>query len=415
MKKGAVKSSQANAIGDRLFFRKEIHSVIRGQADNNNLIAVWLRTEKGEPLPDETITVTLPPGFTYADGGSGERDFVTIFTGTVVFYVNTALDMGHYIITARFGDIEALGKINVVEGIWIDLSTGEVAVSPSGAFVYLGGQDFPGERSELVAINTRNNVPAYLFDSNQGAVNSVVFGTRDDVVYVSNVVGVYTVDTRSHERLGQILWSDSMEVHAAISPNDEFIYATHTPYLAPDEAAVVTIRASDFTIVNEMPGFNHPRMLVCSHDGRHLYVDNSGEGTLLVVDLEVREVIRSIPMTSPIKYLGASPDGKRLYILMDSIHVLSTNDYSLSEWLNTGSTTRTAALSLDGRVLYVSQGLYPNGETPEIIAIDTEHKTTRIVFNQPAYVYNGVAAHPDGRRIYISTLGGACGLFVVLT
>ena len=54
-------------------------------------------------------------------------------------------------------------------------------------------------------------------------------------------------------------------------------------------------------------------MLVLSHDGRRAYTANVGPGTVSVIDLQARKVLKVIPISGNTQRISISPDDKWVF------------------------------------------------------------------------------------------------------
>ena len=57
-----------------------------------------------------------------------------------------------------------------------------------------------------------------------------------------------------------------------------------------------------------------PHGVAISHSGRRLFVSNRGDGTVTVINLDTREVERTIKVARGPEHLTASPDGRLILV-----------------------------------------------------------------------------------------------------
>ncbi|MBO9674221.1 MAG: gliding motility-associated C-terminal domain-containing protein [Sphingobacteriaceae bacterium] len=96
-----------------------------------------------------------------------------------------------------------------------------------------------------------------------------------------------------------------------------------------------------------------PNALVCSPDGKRLYVGFSRG--INIVDIATGTLISSI-LTPTVSGLSVSPDGSRIYasiFALDRVEIYDTKDYSLVKRVKVGSYPNGSRVSADGNWLYV--------------------------------------------------------------
>jgi YVTN family beta-propeller protein len=65
-----------------------------------------------------------------------------------------------------------------------------------------------------------------------------------------------------------------------------------------------------------LPGFRSPQLAAVTRDGQWAYVTEAGRGTLSVVQLARRRVVRRVPVGAGAHHLAISPDGRRTWVAL---------------------------------------------------------------------------------------------------
>jgi YVTN family beta-propeller protein len=156
-----------------------------------------------------------------------------------------------------------------------------------------------------------------------------------------------------------------------------------------------------------------PQGLAFSPDGRKLYVASQGAVTMIsTVTGQVILPNAAYPNTVPAVAIGivASPDGKRVYVAagasgvvaMDAALIQPIPAESIAGFAAGGSTQyhpQALAISPDGALLYVADNL--NGGVLRIVTLAGRTYVSSPAFG-PGLVPVGVAASPDGSKVYVA-------------
>ena len=170
----------------------------------------------------------------------------------------------------------------------------------------------------------------------------------------SNGDHIDIVDLPSAKITGTIAFSHGVRPHCAIYDRHSGMLLVSTEL----DQAVAIIDPKTRTIVGSIPtGQDQSHMLVLSPDGSRLYSANVGPGTVSVMDVKARKLLKVIPVA--------------------------------------GSTQRIS-ITLDGGTVFTA-----DQTKPELVAIDTATNTVtrRIAIHALGY---GTAATPDGRYLLVA-------------
>lgn len=235
----------------------------------------------------------------------------------------------------------------------------------------------------------------------EASVHAVIAQRSSDVLTT-----IRAEDLTVFEKQG--LFPNTLEGRAfgvAITP-DGYAYVTN-----PGEGAVYILDPLGSQSVLEIDVGGNPLGIAASPDGHHVYVTNSGNDTLSVIDtIEKKEVFGP---SGPIQVGGypvgvaVSPDSL-VYVAnqkSDSVSIIRTSEdvfnYEVIEEIDVGTAPLGVAVSPDGRHVYVT-----NFGEDTLSVIDTiEQKEVFGPFSGRIKVGGrpiGVAVSPDGQFIYVA-------------
>lgn len=347
-----------------------------------------LSTSSDNPVPGGKLSLTLPADFTYLDGGSGQRDFITDDVGRVSVGFRGTLIPGPYSLRATSDNQTATATITVA-GLGIPVGDGPqyVAVNPEGTRAYVGNVI---SRTVSVIDTTTNRVLTHISVGNgPEGITVSPDGTR---VYVCNAHGntVSVIDTATYQVLTTIQVEGSPR-RIAINPTGTRAYACN---FASETVSVIDT-ATDHVLTN-IPVPDKPYSIAISPDGTRAYICGFNAYLFLVIDTATNQVLKSIPIGSAPWGIAVSPDGIHAYVCVDDGKVLVID--TATELVLTDIPVRAAhgiAVSPDGTRVYVSGYGY---STFSVIDTATNQLLRSISVSTNPY---GVAVSPDGARAFI--------------
>ncbi|WP_455807502.1 hypothetical protein [Pseudomonas fluorescens] len=358
-------------------------------------IELLLVSSDESPMPGSKLSLVLPEGFTYADGGSGERDFITDGFGRLsVGGVKGTGSPGGYSLSATSGaqtadatvTITGMGPAGTVK---VGGEPRGIAVSPDGTRVYVGNTVYAASVSVIdTATNLNLNIPI------KGTPYEVAFSPDGTRAYfcVSNESVISVFDTATYQILARIPVG-SYPRWLAVSPDGSRVYVsclqTHTVsvidtatnrhltrivvgnrasgiavspdgtrvYVCSYEANVVSVidTATDLVQTNILVGGN-PYAVAVSPDSTRAYVSRPGDGTVCVIDTATDQILFNIPIGLYLYGIAVSPDGTRAYVCCTSKNAVSVIDTATNQFLMNipaGIDPRFMAISPNGKRIYV--------------------------------------------------------------
>ncbi len=293
-----------------------------------------------------------------------------------------------------------------------------LAFSPDGRHLYAsGGQndavyDFPVRRDVVAArpvktvilpdtVKTAPQVPSY------GGGNACTQGlaVTPDGRYIvvahkfENTVNIIDARTYANTQVALSVPSPSGGAYpygVAISPNVTKVGGTpsYTAYVSEEgtnSVVQLSISGGAGVVMNTIAVGDHPTGLAMAPDGAQVYVANSDDDTLSIINTTTNTAAQPAltlhafgaeSLGSTPNAVAVSPDGQRVYVALagdDAVAVLGT---AASFTSGAAGTSRRGAASPAPASLIVG-GMIPTGWYP-----------------------SGVAVSPDGQRVYISSAKG---------
>jgi len=237
---------------------------------------------------------------------------------------------------------------------------------------------------EVVATpdGTRAFVPIY--------GNSGVGGKGTD----GNLIRV--IDLRNHDIIGTVDLGKGVRPHCAVmGPTNGRLYVT-----TELGNSVTVIDIDTLKVVGTIPtGQTQSHMLAISSDGKRGYTANVGPGTVSVLDLPGRRLIKIIPVSSQVQRISISPDNRWVFTADQSqprLAVIDTTTNAISNWIDLPSTGYGTAPTPDGRWLLVALN-----RTNEIGVIDLQTLKLARTLDVPKAPQE-IIIQPDGALAYVS-------------
>ncbi|CAN7469120.1 YncE family protein [Pseudomonas sp. LjRoot277] len=389
-----VTGEAAGQHGVPTFTNKPYTIAPAGRLKNVELL---LSTSNNTPIPGGKLSLTLPANFMYADGGSGQRDFITDAVGRLsVSRIKGTLIPGSYSLSATSGVQVANATVTVtglgpVGSIPVGKEPFGIAVSPDGTRAYVSNWS---SHTVSVIDTATHRVLTHIPVGNRPW--GVTVSPDDARAYVCNF-GSHTVsviDTATNQVLTTIPVGNS-PYGIAVSPDGSRAYVCNS-----QSNTVSVIDTATDQVLTNIPVESHPLGIAVSPDGTRAYVTNYTSYTVSVIDTATDRVLTNIPVEILPSGIAVSPDGTRAYVCNWSSHRVSVIDTATNRVLTNImiSYPREVAFSPDGARVYVG-----NERSGMVSVIDTATNQvlrTIPVGNSPA----GIAVSPAGARVYVCNM-----------
>lgn len=149
---------------------------------------------------------------------------------------------------------------------------------------------------------------------------------------------------------------------------------------------------------------NMPHGLRFSPNGREIYVANTGDGSVSVINVASDKEVKRIPVGKAPVQVGFTPDGRRAYISLrdaNSVAVVDTARRRKIATVKVGRNPIQVFAAPNGREIYVAnQGNESNPDNKvSVINTTTNRVVATIVTGKGAH---GVVVSSDGKRVFIA-------------
>ena len=207
---------------------------------------------------------------------------------------------------------------------------------------------------------------------------------------------IAVIDVASHKVVGNIGFDHGIRPHCPmIGPKDGRLYVT-----TELDKTITIIDPKALKIVGTLPtGQPESHMLVLSHDGRRAYTANVGPGTVSVIDIAARKVIKVIPVSKNTQRISISPDDKWVFTADQTkpqMAVIDTATNTVAKWIPMEGIGYGSAVTPDGRSLLVALP-----DQNKVAVIDS--KTMQVARTVSVADYpQEVLVRPDGTAAYVS-------------
>jgi DNA-binding beta-propeller fold protein YncE len=209
------------------------------------------------------------------------------------------------------------------------------------------------------------------------------------------------VDIASRKIVGTVDFGHGVRPHMPLfGPKDGLLYVT-----TELDKTITLIDPRTLKIVGSIPtGQPESHMLILSHDGRRGYTANVGPGTVSVLDIPGRKVVKVIPISGNTQRIAISNDDRWVFTADQTkpqIAVIDTKTDSVAKWVPISGLGYGSAPTVDGRWLLMT--------IPDKNAVDVvDLKTMQVARSVAVCTYpQEVAVRPDGKTAYVScTKGG---------
>jgi YVTN family beta-propeller protein len=209
---------------------------------------------------------------------------------------------------------------------------------------------------------------------------------------------IVIIDLAAKKVVGNIAFDHGVRPHCPVfGPKDGLLYVT-----TELDKTVTIIDPKTLKIVGTIPtGQPESHMLVISHDGRRGYTANVGPGTVSVLDMESRKVLKVIPISGNTQRIAISNDDRWVFTADQTkprMAVIDTKTDEVAKWVPLEGTGYGSAPTPDGRLL-----LMPLPDRNKVAVIDMQSMQVVRSVDVGAYPQE-VVVQPDGKAAYVSCM-----------
>ena len=212
---------------------------------------------------------------------------------------------------------------------------------------------------------------------------------------------IAVVDIASRKVVGNIQFDHGIRPHCPmIGPKDGLLYVT-----TELDQTITIIDPKSLRIIGAVPtGQPESHMLALSNDGRRAYTANVGPGTVSVIDLQARKVLKIIPISANTQRISISPDDKWVFTADQTkpqMAVIDTASNTVAKWIPMEGIGYGSTVTPNGRWLLVA---LPDQNKVAVIDL----KTMQMARTVPVGEYpQEVLVQPDGKTAFVSCMHGA--------
>jgi DNA-binding beta-propeller fold protein YncE len=202
----------------------------------------------------------------------------------------------------------------------------------------------------------------------------------------------------AHRVEGRLDFGHGVRPHCIVmNPRDGLLYVT-----TEIDRAVTIVNPKTFKIVGSIPtGQEQSHMLVLSHDGRFGYTANVGPGTVSVLDLKARKLLRVIKVSGEVQRISITPDDRTVFTADQTtpkLAAIDTTTNSVKTWVSLPAVAYGTASTQDGRWLLVS---LPKSSGVAVVDLHTLQVVRTIAVPQGPHT---VLMVPDNLTAYVACM-----------
>lgn len=162
------------------------------------------------------------------------------------------------------------------------------------------------------------------------------------------------IDLAAQKVTGTIDFGHAVRPHDPVfGPKDGLLYVT-----TELDQSVTVVDPKTLKVVGSIPtGQAESHMLAISHDGKRGYTANVGPGTVSVLDMDARKMIKVIPVSAKTQRISVSMDDKWVFTADQTkpqLAVIDTNTDLVKRWIPLEGVGYGTAPTRDGRFLLVT-------------------------------------------------------------
>jgi DNA-binding beta-propeller fold protein YncE len=209
---------------------------------------------------------------------------------------------------------------------------------------------------------------------------------------------IVVVDVATHKVVGNIEFDHGVRPHLPVFGPDGMLYVS-----TELDHAITIIDPKTLKIVGSIPtGQAESHMFTISHDGLRAYTANVGPGTVSVLDIKARKVLKIIPISGNTQRISISPDDKWVFTADQTKPQMAVID--------TATETVKARVPIDG--LGYGSTVTPDGQFA-LVAVPDANKVDVIDLSAMKMVESvpvglspqAVLVAPDGKAAFVSCIG----------
>jgi DNA-binding beta-propeller fold protein YncE len=206
------------------------------------------------------------------------------------------------------------------------------------------------------------------------------------------------IDLASHKIVGRLDFGHGVRPHCIVmNPRDGLLYVT-----TEIDRTVTIVDPKALKIVGSIPtGEDQSHMLVISHDSRFGYTANVGSGTVSVLDIKKRKLVRVIQVSGSVQRISISTDDRKVFTADQTsprLAVIDTGSNTVKDWISLPAIAYGTGSTEDGRWLLAT---LPNKYEVAVVDLKTLHVVRTISVPKGPHT---VLVPPDQLIAYIACM-----------
>ncbi|HEY1646436.1 MAG TPA: cytochrome D1 domain-containing protein [Terracidiphilus sp.] len=210
---------------------------------------------------------------------------------------------------------------------------------------------------------------------------------------------IVVVDLASQKIVGNIQFDHGVRPHCPVFGPDGMLYVS-----TELDHSITIIDPKTLKIVGAIPtGQPESHMFVIAHDGRRAYTANVGPGTVSVLDIKARKVLKIIPISGNTQRISISPDDKWVFTADQTkpqMAVIDTATDTVKTWVPIDGLGYGSTVTPDGHYALVA---VPDANKVDVIDLGTMKMVESVPVGASP---QEVLVRPDGKTAYVSCVGG---------
>ena len=209
------------------------------------------------------------------------------------------------------------------------------------------------------------------------------------------------IDLLSHKVVNHLSFNHGVRPHdPVLNPHDGLLYVT-----TELDQTITVINPKTMKIVGAIPtGQALTHMLVLDHQGRFGYTSNIQSGSVSVLDIRARKLLKIIPVSGKIQRIAISIDDRQIFTTDQTqprVAVINRATRQVDSWIPLPAIGYTLTATADGRWLLV--GIQ---STSQVAVIDLEMNRVIKTIDVPKSPHE-ILMSPDGTAAYVSCTASA--------
>ena len=207
---------------------------------------------------------------------------------------------------------------------------------------------------------------------------------------------IRVIDLEKRAVVGTVDFGKGLRPHCAmIGPKNKLLYVT-----TELSNSIAVIDPGTFKILDSIPtGQSESHMLVINSHGRYGYTANVGPGTVSVIDLQEKKVIKIIPVSKVTQRIAISPDDRWVFTsdqTKPQLAVIDTKKNEITKWIELPGFGYGTAPTPDGNWLVVAMPI-----VQKVALVDLKTMTVTRTVDVPRSPQE-VLIRSDGKVAYVS-------------